>query len=212
MIYRLKTYKFETIISLGIILLTLITSSCGSYTSSTSSTYQTSKPTATKKIYPTQKPTRTSTPIIRGCVNVSSLRVRSGPGPYHQMIGGLVRDDCVKILQTNSDRSWAEIYFNGLSGWVALEYLLLQNSLNSVSSSSFISIPTRTSRPVSTFTPRPATSAQSSNCHPSYPTVCIPYYPPDLDCGQISYRRFQVVGSDPHGFDGDNDGIGCESN
>ena len=26
----------------------------------------------------------------------------------------------------------------------------------------------------------------------------------------MSARNFKVVGSDPHGFDGDNDGIGCE--
>mgnify|MGYP003373760044 CR=1 FL=1 len=49
------------------------------------------------------------------------------------------------------------------------------------------------------------------NCDPSYPTVCIPSPPPDLDCGEIYERRFQVVGSDPHRFDGDNDGVGCES-
>lgn len=48
------------------------------------------------------------------------------------------------------------------------------------------------------------------NCDPSYPTVCIPPPPPDLDCPDIPYRRFAVVGSDPHRFDGDNDGIGCE--
>jgi micrococcal nuclease len=42
-------------------------------------------------------------------------------------------------------------------------------------------------------------------------TVCIPPRPPDLDCGEISYRRFQVLSPDPHGFDGDNDGVGCES-
>jgi hypothetical protein len=47
-----------------------------------------------------------------------------------------------------------------------------------------------------------------SNCHPSYPTVCIPPPPPDLDCGDISFTNFRVVGSDPHGFDGDNDGVG----
>jgi hypothetical protein len=50
-----------------------------------------------------------------------------------------------------------------------------------------------------------------SNCDPSYPTVCIPSPPPDLDCGDIAYSNFQVVGADPHGFDGDNDGIGCET-
>ena len=51
-----------------------------------------------------------------------------------------------------------------------------------------------------------------SDCDPSYPGVCIPAYPPDLDCGDIPHRRFQVTGSDPHGFDRDRDGIGCESN
>jgi micrococcal nuclease len=42
--------------------------------------------------------------------------------------------------------------------------------------------------------------------------VCIPPYPPDLDCGQIAYRNFRVLSPDPHGFDGsDHDGIGCET-
>jgi hypothetical protein len=49
------------------------------------------------------------------------------------------------------------------------------------------------------------------NCDPSYPTVCIPPPPPDLDCGDISFTNFTVVGNDPHGFDGDNDGVGCET-
>jgi len=49
------------------------------------------------------------------------------------------------------------------------------------------------------------------NCHPSYPTVCIPPAPPDLDCKDIPYRRFTVLPPDPHGFDGDYDGVGCES-
>lgn len=50
-----------------------------------------------------------------------------------------------------------------------------------------------------------------SKCDPSYPTLCIPLNSPDLDCGEISQRNFPVVGSDPHGFDRDNDGIGCGS-
>lgn len=57
---------------------------------------------------------------------------------------------------------------------------------------------------------RPTPPSSSGNCHPSYPTVCIPPSPPDLDCGDIPFRRFQVIGSDPHRFDGDHDGIGCE--
>jgi len=54
-------------------------------------------------------------------------------------------------------------------------------------------------------------SSTQPSCDPSYPDVCIPPYPPDLNCGDIGYSNFRVVGNDPHGFDGDNDGIGCES-
>ncbi len=61
-------------------------------------------------------------------------------------------------------------------------------------------------------TPQPAaTTDPRAGCDPSYPTVCIPRFPPDLDCGEIPFRRFQVVGPDPHEFDRDRDGIGCES-
>ena len=51
----------------------------------------------------------------------------------------------------------------------------------------------------------------AKNCDPSYPTVCIPPPPPDLDCADIPYKDFKVLPPDPHHFDGDHDGIGCES-
>lgn len=53
--------------------------------------------------------------------------------------------------------------------------------------------------------------AKEANCDPSYPGVCIPPDPPDLNCGDVSDKRFEVLPPDPHGFDGDGDGIGCES-
>lgn len=61
----------------------------------------------------------------------------------------------------------------------------------------------RTSGPA----PRP-----TGNCDPSYPTVCIPPYEQvgDLDCDDVPYSNFAVRGADPHGFDGDGDGVGCE--
>jgi len=59
---------------------------------------------------------------------------------------------------------------------------------------------------------RESTSELStSGCDSSYPDSCIPSPPPDLDCPDVSQKRFTVVGSDPHGFDRDGDGIGCES-
>jgi len=50
-----------------------------------------------------------------------------------------------------------------------------------------------------------------TGCDPAYPTVCIPSPPPDLDCKDLPYRRFTVLPPDPHRFDGDHDGVGCES-
>ena len=57
-------------------------------------------------------------------------------------------------------------------------------------------------------TPR---AAVGGACDPSYPTVCIPPPPPDLDCKDVPYRRFRVLPPDPHHFDGGGDGVGCES-
>lgn len=48
-------------------------------------------------------------------------------------------------------------------------------------------------------------------CDSSYPDVCIPPYPPDLNCPDISDDNFRVVSPDPHEFDRERDGIGCES-
>jgi hypothetical protein len=88
--------------------------------------------------------------------------------------------------------------------------------------------PTQTFTPPATLTPRPTFTPQlilqasntpqipvsggaGGNCDPSYPTVCIPPPPPDLDCPDILYRRFQVLPPDPHDFDREGDGLGCES-
>jgi micrococcal nuclease len=67
--------------------------------------------------------------------------------------------------------------------------------------------------------PPPSTTTNppppAGSCAASYPDVCIPPPPPDLDCGQIPYKRFRVIHTvpnpDPHRFDGDHDGVGCET-
>lgn len=68
--------------------------------------------------------------------------------------------------------------------------------------------PTGTAVQPTTIPPTP--TRDPATCDPSYPSVCIPPPPPDLNCGDIPYRRFTVLPPDPHNFDSDNDGIGCE--
>jgi micrococcal nuclease len=52
---------------------------------------------------------------------------------------------------------------------------------------------------------------QENNCDSSYPDVCIPSYPPDLDCVDVQFSSFRALQPDEHGFDIDKNGIGCES-
>ena len=54
------------------------------------------------------------------------------------------------------------------------------------------------------------TTELDGDCDASYPHFCIPSPPPLLGCEDIKQKRVIVVPPDPHGFDGDMDGIGCE--
>lgn len=56
----------------------------------------------------------------------------------------------------------------------------------------------------------PLAGDSRAGCASSYPDVCIPLPPPDLDCGDVAFRRFRVIGGDPHRMDGDHDGLACE--
>ncbi len=60
--------------------------------------------------------------------------------------------------------------------------------------------------------PSRAVAPSGGSCHPGYPDDCIPPGPPDLDCPDIGHRvRVDQSRGDPHRFDADRDGWGCES-
>jgi len=67
--------------------------------------------------------------------------------------------------------------------------------------------------PTEPVTTEPPPALDSGDGDSSCPDVCIPRVSVagDLDCGDIEFRRFTVLSPDPHGFDGNNDGVGCES-
>ena len=49
---------------------------------------------------------------------------------------------------------------------------------------------------------------EEPECSPSYDLCFRPE--PDLDCSEIEERDFRARAPDPHAFDHDGDGIGCE--
>jgi micrococcal nuclease len=59
----------------------------------------------------------------------------------------------------------------------------------------------------------PRTTRGDDDCDPSYPEVCLPSPPPDLDCADLRARGLcdvAVRGRDPHRLDRDGDGVACE--
>ena len=53
----------------------------------------------------------------------------------------------------------------------------------------------------------------NGKCDPNYTGACVPPHPPDLDCADLramGLAPVRSIGRDPHGLDGDNDGVGCE--
>ena len=130
-------------------------------------------------------------------------------GYYDRLLAYVIVDnvDFNSVLVKNG---YARVYIEKPFSRVG-EYLLLQKSARD-NNLGLWSCKTKTPMATPTTTP-PGSSQDSANlkCDPSYPDVCIPPYPPDLDCGEIPYRRFTVLPPDRHRFDGDKDGIGCES-
>ena len=53
-------------------------------------------------------------------------------------------------------------------------------------------------------------SNSTEGCDSSYPEICITTYSAKLICADIPFRNFTVLLPDPHGFDSDGDGLGCE--
>jgi len=100
----------------------------------------------------------------------------------------------------------------GIIGIILVSLLIvviIQNVVNSDESTKTIEdekkIETSTSQ-----TTQP-TQTPKITCDPSYPDICIPPWPPDLNCGDIPHKKFKVIGDDKHNLDRDGDGIGCES-
>lgn len=93
--------------------------------------------------------------------------------------------------------------------------LLFASCSSSSSPSGAANVPTSTRAAAEAPSPKAsptslATTTRGPNCDAAYPTVCIPSPPPDLDCKDVKERRFKVLAPDPHKFDADGNGIGCE--
>ncbi len=135
--------------------------------------------------------------------------LRGGPGTNHPIVGGVKPGQVLAIVGNNPAGDWLQV---GDGKWISASLVTLAiaeapPALAPVATPTTAALPAAVAPPTAIPTQAPTTAP----CDPSYPGICIPPYPPDLNCGDLAVKRFQVVGADPHGFDKDNDGIGCES-
>ncbi len=148
--------------------------------------------------------------MLYGLVNAErGANIRKGPGTDFPINGAVPKDTPLVIFGRTPGGDWLQVRApNRTGGWMAAFLVDLNTSVAEIPVAQNIP-PRPTPRTQPQLVPTQP-SAVSPNCDPSYPDVCIPPPPPDLDCKDIPYRRFRVLPPDPHRFDGDHDGIGCE--
>ncbi|MBQ2712372.1 MAG: SH3 domain-containing protein, partial [Clostridia bacterium] len=54
-------------------------------------------------------------------VTATSLNVRKGPSTSYEILGGLIKNQPIEIL--DSKNGWGRILYNGMEGWISLSYV-----------------------------------------------------------------------------------------
>ena len=142
--------------------------------------------------------------VYEGDVFVNAALVKQGYAEAVEYPPDTTQATYLESLEAEARAAGRGCYPTGVFGGASGQ--IIQPTSTPLAMPSNTAIPPTPTIPVIQPTQPPA-----QNCDPSYPGVCIPPPPPDLDCGQIPFRNFQVLPPDPHHFDRDQDGIGCES-
>jgi hypothetical protein len=69
-----------------------------------------------------ESPAATSSAVVQGKVLVNA-NIRSGPGPYCDIIGSVSREDVINLLETSKDQLWYKTDFLGSNriGWIYVD-------------------------------------------------------------------------------------------
>jgi hypothetical protein len=127
--------------------------------------------TPTPEVPPTPEPTPTPE-TARLVIDNPTLNVRSGPGTNYGVIGQARNGERYDVTGKNAAGSWYQINFNGQTGWVAGEYVLVEGDANAIQVAASIPAPPvqPTRPPAPTAAPQPtAPPAPTSPPTPSYP-------------------------------------------
>jgi micrococcal nuclease len=137
----------------------------------------------------------------------STANLRAGPGTGYARVGSVAAGATLAVAGRNTAGDWLQL---ADGSWIAAFLVDGAPGGLPVVAAAPIQAPSRSGEVAAPVVAEPGRAPQAGTCDPAYPDVCIPPPPPDLNCGDIAYRRFLVLAPDPHNFDGDHDGVGCE--
>jgi endonuclease YncB( thermonuclease family) len=137
----------------------------------------------------------------------ATANLRAGPGTSYARIGSVAAGATLAVTGRNGAGDWLQL---ADGTWIAAFLVDGAPGGLPVVVADPIQAPPRSGEVAAPVVVEPGRAAQAGACDAAYPDVCIPPPPPDLNCGDIADRRFTVLAPDPHNFDGDRDGVGCE--
>ncbi len=80
-----------------------------------------------------------------------TLNIRSGTGTSYSILGAVPNGTALAVQKISGN--WAYITYNGISGWVSMDYLAIGYSPDNIGSVTTTSVPTATPTPTQTTTP-----------------------------------------------------------
>jgi uncharacterized protein YraI len=121
-----------------LLIVTFILSACSNQSgttiksTSTKTPRPTNAPTSIPRATSTRRPTSTPKITLEGCVNVSSVFVRSEPTTQSNSLGGISGGDCVKLTGRDQYSNWVQFQYGSSKGWIYMEYMTTDGNTNNL--------------------------------------------------------------------------------
>jgi uncharacterized protein YraI len=168
----------------------------------------------------TAAPTPSATTSTNARVTLVPLMLRSTPAMEAEPILVIPQGGAVTLTWEGAENGFVTVDYGGVRGWAYADLLgetvgTGQSGTRGVTAVTNDGVASVAGEPipVSEMTVAEEPMPVAGDCDPSYPDLCIPPGSADLNCDYVfslGLRSITVYAPDPHGFDDDGDGAGCE--
>jgi uncharacterized protein YraI len=168
----------------------------------------------------TAAPTPSATTSTNARVTLVPLMLRSTPAMEAEPILVIPQGGAVTLTWEGAENGFVTVDYGGVRGWAYADLLgetvgTRQSGTRGVTAVTNDGVAPVVGEPipVSEMTVAEEPMPVAGDCDPSYPDLCIPPGSADLNCDYVfslGLRSITVYAPDPHGFDGDGNGVGCE--